>query len=286
MPLEEIILFSVGLIFLLIATYTDIKKREVPDWLNYALIFSALGLRFIFSFEKGWFFFLSGLAGFLVCLGLAYLFYFANWWGGGDSKLLMGMGALIGINLNFKALDFGLLWFFGGLLFFGVILGIIWSLVLAFKKWPEFTLNFKNLINSLKFWHYFSLSLSSAFLILSFFQPYLLSLTFFPIFIFYLLCFVKAVEDACFIKTIGIEKLVEGDWLAQDIFIKGKKIFSKTKVLEKDDLWQLRSLKMENKLNNVLIKEGLPFVPSFLLSYIFITFFSQKAGSLIIQFLS
>ena len=102
----QTILISLALVFLVVASYTDLKKREVPDWLNYGLIFSGLGLRFIFSFEGGWGIFLNGLAGFLVCLGIAYLFYYTNQWGGGDSKLLMGMGAVIGLGLNFENFSF------------------------------------------------------------------------------------------------------------------------------------------------------------------------------------
>ena len=38
----DVILIILALIVLLIASYTDLKTREVPDWLNYSLIFSAL----------------------------------------------------------------------------------------------------------------------------------------------------------------------------------------------------------------------------------------------------
>ena len=74
----SIILITITFIVLLIASYIDIRTREVPDWLNYGLIFTAFGIRIIYSFSLGWEIILSGILGFIVCLGLAFLFYYTN----------------------------------------------------------------------------------------------------------------------------------------------------------------------------------------------------------------
>ncbi len=269
----EIILITAALIFLIIASYSDLKKREVPDWLNYGLIFSALGLRFIFSFENGWTVFFNGLFGLLICLGIAYFFYFTNQWGGGDSKLLMGMGAVLGLGLNFDNFNFNLnlLWFFIGLLLFGALLGLFWSLSLAVKKWKKFAPEFKKLLTSVRKYHFLVLLLSLAFLILTFFHRYFWPLIILPLGGFYLSCFVKSVEKSCFIKKLDINNLVEGDWLAQEISVEDKKL-PKGKAIEKQELWKLKGLRQEGKLTKVLIKEGIPFVPSFLFAYLAVTF--------------
>ena len=130
----SIILITITFIVLLIASYIDIRTREVPDWLNYGLIFTAFGIRTIYSFELGWTILLSGILGFIVCLGLAFLFYYTNQWGGGDSKLLMGMGAIIGITYPFDASSWNLLFFFLALLFLGAIYGLIFMIGIAIKK--------------------------------------------------------------------------------------------------------------------------------------------------------
>ena len=66
------ILLIIALIALIIGTYTDIKTREVPDWLNYSLIFIGLGGRLIFSLVKFDFSYLiEGLLGFVLFLVLA-----------------------------------------------------------------------------------------------------------------------------------------------------------------------------------------------------------------------
>src|SRR3989338_5965028 len=95
--LLEPVLYGVALAALLAASYTDLKTREVPDWLSYGLIFSALGIRALFSLgELDGGILLRGLAGFAVFVAIAYLMYYTRQWGGGDSKLLMGLGAAIG----------------------------------------------------------------------------------------------------------------------------------------------------------------------------------------------
>ncbi|MBR9682917.1 prepilin peptidase [Candidatus Woesearchaeota archaeon] len=273
----QIILMVVTLTFLVVASYVDLKKREVPDWTSYGLIFSALGLRFIFSFDAGWAIFLNGLLGFAVCFGLAYLFYYVNLWGGGDSKLLMGMGAVIGLGWNFEkfslvSFDFNLLWFFLSLLFFGAVVGLFWSLSIALKERSKFFNEFKRLLGLTRRIRLLVLLISVGFFMLSLFYYHAWPFIFFPIGGFYTFCFVKAVEKSCFIKEYSVGQLVEGDWLAEDVVWKGKKIAGMGKGLEKKEIWNLMSLHGEGKLKSVLVKEGIPFVPSFLLAYLVVIF--------------
>ena len=49
----------------------------------------------------------------------------------------------------------------------------------------------------------------------------------FPLVMYYLLLFVNSVEKSCFISNLKIEKLTEGDWLAEDVFVDNKKIMEK-----------------------------------------------------------
>ena len=44
-----IVLIVIGIIGILIAAISDIKTREIPDWLNYSLIALGLGIRIIYS---------------------------------------------------------------------------------------------------------------------------------------------------------------------------------------------------------------------------------------------
>lgn len=277
----QVVLIAATLVFLIAASYSDLKRREVPDWLSYGLVFSALGLRFIFSFENGWGIFLNGLFGFLVCLGIAYLFYLTNQWGGGDSKLLMGMGAVIGLGLDFGNLspdkflstfNFSLLWFFAGLLFFGALAGLLWALFIAVRERGKFAVEFKRLLGSIKKWHFLVLSVSFGFLVLSYFYWFFWLLVVFSVGGFYLLCFVKAVEKSCFVKELSTEELTEGDWLAEDVVVGGKNVVKKGRGLEKKEIRKLRRLQGEGKLKKMWVKVGVPFVPSFLAAYLAVIF--------------
>jgi Flp pilus assembly protein protease CpaA len=261
----EMILISVTLLFLVTASYSDIKKFEVPDWLSYGLIFSALGLRFIFSFENGWMVFLNGFFGFFMCFGFAYLFYFLNQWGGGDSKLLMGMGAVIGLSFN-------LLYFFFGLLFLGALWGLLWSLIKAIRNWKKFNEEFNELLKFSRKWHYLILLAGSVFLAFGLFYGFFWILTIFLVIGFYLIIFIKAVEKSCFIKEVPAEKLVEGDWLAENVKVNGKIIVSKGKALQKKEIWKLIGLFKEGEVKRIIVKEGIPLVPGFLFTYLILLF--------------
>tara|TARA_Y100000310_G_C20561758_1_gene753418 strand:- start:21 stop:866 length:846 start_codon:yes stop_codon:yes gene_type:complete len=261
---------TITLITLLIASYSDLKTREVPDWLNYGLIFMALGIRLIFSVNSGWYILLSGVLGFAVCFLIAHLFYYTNQWGGGDAKLLMGMGAMIGITYPFNVESFNILFFFIALLFLGAIYGLIWMFALALqKKW--FWLDFKNAVNEYKKFHYGLIIFTVLLIIPVFLSPFLLSLIVFPLGVFYLFIFINTVEKSCFIKKISVNKLTPGDWLAEDVKL-NHKIVLKKKTLEEKDLKKLKQLHSNGKLNKVLVKEGIPFIPSFLFAYLFLIF--------------
>ena len=271
MQLWETILFIVTGLALLIATYTDLKKREVPDWVNYGLIFSGLGLRMMFSFEYGWILLLNGLLGFLFCWLIAYIFYSTNQWGGGDSKLLMGIGAVLGLGLTdfgLKNFDFSLFLFFIGLLVLGAVFGLFWSLFLAVWKRKEFWPDFLGLVNAHKRLHLLVWLFSFAFVFLTLSTHYFWPMIFFPVGVFYLLNFVKGVEQSCFVREIDPEQLVEGDWLAEDLFSGRERLAEKGKALQKEQVWKIRQYYHEGKLRGIMVKEGIPFVPGFLLSYL------------------
>ena len=68
-----------------------------------------------------------------------------------------------------------------------------------------------------------------------------------------------------FDELIPVKKLTEGDWIAKDVVVKGKKICG-----PKDLGISRKQISRLSKLNikKVLVKYGMPFVPSFLLAFI------------------
>ncbi|MBI4983756.1 hypothetical protein HZC32_03870, partial [Candidatus Woesearchaeota archaeon] len=240
---------------------------------------AALGIRLIFSVSSGWDIFISGIFGFGVCFALAYLFYYGHQWGGGDSKLLMGMGAVIGITYPFNGSSWNLLWFFLTLLLLGSVYGLVWiSAVVAIKR----TLFLERFKQNLYF--YRKIHLGLGIVSLGFFILFLTGLKWgysfiwpiipFPLAAFYLFLFVSTAEDSCFTRKVEVKQLTEGDWLAEDV-IAGERIVMKKKTLEKEDVAKLLQVRQEKKPERVLIREGIPFIPSFLLAYLVLVFGSS-----------
>ena len=273
----DITLIIITFIVLLTASYTDLKTREVPDWLSYGFIIAAVGIRSIFSLEWGWFVLISGLLGLALCFGLACLFYYTHQWGGGDSKLLMGMGAAIGITYPLVSSSLNIVWFFLALLFIGAFYGLVWMLLLAVKKKKIFLPAWRETLHMYRTVHWGIIVLTILLVLLSTLYPFFWPLVFFPAGVFYLFLFVNIIERTCFIKRVAVSTLTEGDWLAERI-VAGT-VTIPTKTLEAADVRALHRLHTTGKVKQVLIKEGIPFVPSFLLAYAALIIFTLFGSS-------
>ena len=265
--LFDIVMTIIALLALLIASYTDIKTREVPDWLNFGLIFAAIGIRVIFSTRFGYSLIIDGILGLAVGILLGYIFYYSRQWGGGDSKLLMGMGTVIGIPYPFA--NFNFLIFLAALLFFGAIWGVLWMGYVAVRNKYEFKNAFHAAMHDNKKLHVGLWLFTLLIVVVSFNNLLFLPFILFPIPFFYLFLFMTSVEKTSFITKISTHKLVEGDWLAKPVIHNGKTILLK-KTLEKEDL---RFLK-KHHISSVMVKEGVPFVPGFLFGYLALKFFN------------
>ncbi len=277
-----LILYVVALIALIVATITDFKTREVPDWLSYGLIFVGVGLNLMFSFVYwDYWFLVDSLVGLVIFLIFALIMFYTGQWGGGDSKVLMGLGALIGFDVRFSGFPF-LVTFFINILLVGAVYGLVWSFMLVFKNWRSFLREFrKGLRKMAKVRNYLIVSVCLM-LVLAYFLRgnifgfILFVISLFSVTTFCLWVFVKAVEKVCMIKSVTPDKLTEGDWIVKNIKYKGKYICGpKDLGIEKKQIRKLLRLYKQNKIKKVLIKEGIPFVPSFLIAFIITLFFGN-----------
>lgn len=261
----------IAFIILAIAAYSDIRTREVPDWLNYGALFAGIGLRLIYSIGLSkWSFIIDGILGLGVGFAIAMIMFYTGQWGGGDSKLLMALGAILGLQLKMDSL---FVTFFINLLIVGAVYGLVWIFVLAFKHKKQFVKEFKKEIGlkHVKYTRIFMYAAVLVFIVFYFIlkEP-LLKLTsagaaFFIYMMFYLWIGVKSVEKACMHKLIFVSKLTEGDWIVKDVKVRGKKICGpKDLGITKK---QIKLLK-KHKIKKILIKEGMPFVPSFFIGFV------------------
>ena len=275
--LLETILASITLFTLAIATFTDIKNREVPDWLSYGFLFAIIGIRILFSLEQGVTILWNGLLGMFLFFLPALLLYRTNQWGGADSKLLIGLGGVLGITLPLQSASLNLLWFFLLLLFVGALFGLLWMGMLSLKTPAAVIQACKEKLQEWKYLHLSAAGASALFLSLTIFVHYLfIPFVIIPLAVFYLFLFISAVEKTCFYRKVLPEHLAEGDWLAEPVQSNGK-IIIKKKALETQEIFQLQKHMRGKK---VLIKDGVPFVPSFLLAFLLFWWMTAQGISL------
>ena len=269
---SDILLSAIAFIGISISSIVDIKTREIPNWTNFSMIAAALAIRLMHSItfsQRSYF--LYGLLGLSLMFILGNLMYYTKQWGGGDSKLLFAIGAIFATKPYFVK-EFPIPFLaviFIAILLSGFFYSFIFSLILAIKYRKKFFKEIKEIHNTSRKIRYTSfgsavlLAILSLF-IKSFLVPLMLSLSALIIFSVYWILFSKAVEKACLTKIIQVSKLTEGEWIVDE------KIRNKFKIsklgIEKYQIEQLKKA----KIKEVLIKEGIPFAPSFLLALIII----------------
>jgi Flp pilus assembly protein protease CpaA len=276
----EILIITTVLIALTIASITDIKTREVPDWLNFSLVPIGLFVRLVWSIlTNDYSFIMYGVFGFLVFFVLGLIMFYTGQWGGGDSKMLISLGTLIGLEFNFEST---LISFLVNLVIVGSIYGLIWSIILSIKNRTKFIKEFRKTTKSMKRYRIvmiitFIVLFLIVLLIPNIFTRFLLISFIVVIYSsFYLILFVKVVEKSCMLKYVKPNQLTEGDWIAKDIIISKKYIAGpKDLGIEKKQIKKLISLYKQGKVKNILIKIGIPFVPSFLFAYILTLIFNN-----------
>ena len=271
------LLVIISLIWIIIATLSDVKTREIPNWLNYSLIAIAISLRTLQSItNKDLTYFLYTLLGLAIAAIIGFLMYYAKQWGGGDAKLLIGLGAafvtypdellkFFNPNLNLPFLAILLI----NLFIAGAIYGLIYFLVLLIKKRKEFCKELKKTKLKNKQTLLVAILLLITSLFLKDLRILLISAALLYILLYYTLASIKIIENISMYKTINPEKLTEGDWITESIIINNKTIYnSKSPGVKKEQIKEIIKLKQKGLISEVKIKEGIPFMPSFLVSFI------------------
>lgn len=297
----ESILLGVAFIAIIIGTITDIKKREVPDWISYFLILFGIGARILYSLQfKDFSILLQGVYGLVLFSAIAYAMYYAGQWGGGDAKILMGSGAVMGFDVVYSldaisivqmANSLGIAFLINTIIF-GAFYGLFYILILSFSNRSSVYKKFRSMNKDKEFIKYRNMALIIGFIYFIIFIfisksvyynivagiAILTLIILFP----YLWAFVKSVEDAVMYKELEPSKLVEGDWIARPVLVE-KKIIASPKDLgvSKEQIEQLEDLYKNKKISKVLVKEGIPFVPSFLIAFIVTVLFGNVFAWLI-----
>ncbi len=268
---SEIILIIIGLIWIISATFFDIKTKEVPNWLNFTLIIVVLAFRtFTSIIQKDYWNITNGAIGVGIFFILANLFYYIRLFGGGDAKLLIGLGGIIFITNDWKTNLVYTLIFIISLLIIGFVYGILGLGIRITINWKKKNKQIKKELEKQYEKNRKTFYLFGLLLILSTIAYYkypvvpITPLIFIFLLVPLIIVFSRTMENTIMIRKIRTEELREGDWIYKDVKIgKNKYIKSNFEGITKNEIEKLRK-----NINFVTIRDGVAFVPVFLISYI------------------
>ena len=159
----------------------------------------------------------------------------------------------------------------------GSVYGLLYSIILAISHRKAFGKELRKLLGVKEFKKTRNIVyiFSALLLVISFFMQdsfaQLLLYVIIALFIsvVYVWIFVKGVENACMILAVEPSRLTEGDWIYKPIKYEGKVIASpKDLGVSKKQIAALVKLYSQKKINKVWMKQGIPFVPSFLIAFV------------------
>ena len=273
-PIWDLII-GVALLFLMLGSYFDLRTAEIPDVITVGLTFIILIISLIYSaIVWNFSFFISSASIGILYFILGYILFYLGEWGGGDVKLISGVGCSIGFLGAINYLKESILPYYIDYLINMAIVSapylIIYALILGLMKPSVFNRFYKTMRN-----------IVSIFIIIISFIPSIsaLLLNLKSIALIYLLIpalvilsiYLKAVEKEALQKRINVSELQVGDVLAEDLIVNGEKIFSSRNIsgLERKDIERIKTLSKEGKIpTEITIKWGVKFSPIFLFAFL------------------
>ncbi len=258
------IIYGFVILILSLASAFDIKSREVPDFVSYVFLVGAVLLICILSIYEGSLQVLEFIPlSFALLFGFAYLMYRLGQWGGGDAKLMLGFSFLF-TNISLSS-SLSFINLFINILLFGGFYGLFAILVLGLIKHRE-------LKKHMKVYDYIILFAGAivivlVYLLLVFPLNILLSLM---ALLLVVIRYIYIISMELMYKDISVNKLTEGDWLADNVIKEGRIIIKRTNTgLTEEDIDKLK----KEGIKEVKIKIGLPFIPGILLGAVVTIFF-------------
>lgn len=277
---------------LLLGSIYDLRTGEIPEKVSYGLAAAMLALSIACSAFTGDAAFLlqtllMGTAFFLVGL----LFFYTGQWGGGDVKLMAGIGGGMGFLHHADALPEGLIpyyvTFFINMGFLAFPYVLVYGIILGARNSGTAQAFSKNL-RERKTWIVFALSvipsITALYLNLEFLAILYMLIPPMAVAALYL----KAVEVTALRQEVPVEKLREGDVVAKDLIVDGRKIAESRDIegFSKEEIAEVRKLALEGKIpSTVTIKNGIKFAPVLFITYLTVIYLGNMIEILFSAFL-
>lgn len=313
----EYLTLLIVIVFFIIASYEDFKKREVYDYLNYLFLILVLAIPIFELIIKNNLDPLKlALFGAFIGFAIGTLLFYLGIWGGGDIKFLIGFSAaanyLTGFTNSFKYYSTKIVGFdiipnskefiLQYIIYFIVLIdlvAVLYLLYLLYDKRIERVNDFYVILASLVL---FTLTLL---IYINFFSVVVLSFIAF-------LCFFFADEDLFssfyFRRKVNVHSLKERDYVDEDITENNEIVIPYGKTKEGLSKSQIEKIKLIKTNQTVIKRQILPYfflfglniffvaiklidftskafeILSFVLSFLFISFVAGGVGAVLILF--
>ena len=267
-----LVLLVITLLFLVLASYFDLKTSEIPDEISIGLVFAVLILKAGYSLcDRDMWIFLNSIVGGCLYFVIGYLLYRLGQWGGGDVKLFAGVGCAI------SGFDTGILppyfTYFVDMSLVIIPYALVSTLRLGILNRGVVLSEFKNKIKN------------KIFFIGVLFIPFILYLTTFRDLVFWnsmliltfllptlsiLFIYLKVIEQVVLRHRVLVGDLREGD-IVIDPAVEAEGITRKEMIegVSRDQIKKIKFLASTNKISDeVTIQEGIPFCPVFLFAFL------------------
>jgi len=262
----DLILIITCLITLTIAASYDLKWRYVPDYASYSFIIIAIIERILYAIEISnpnvalW-----AIPASLILTGFGYVLYRGGLWGGGDVKIIASTSILIAyFPLETIPLFID---FFMNLMIIGALYIVPATILIGIKRKirPD---------NKEKTQMAIGILIAITLYII---RPMLsTSMISIGILIVTSIQYLRRVEKEGLIVPANMKTLMDGDWLVEKIKVGKKTIKPKKQGLTKEEAALIKKWWKQGKLKKKpLIKEGIAYLPAFLIAFLTTITFSN-----------
>jgi len=271
------IFLSLGMLAVFLAGFFFLLKNERP-WLEYvvAVIFIAIWFfsrTFHLNYLNPVFLFFG------VFIIIANVIYYTKMSGGADGKILLALSVVFSTTPVFLIQNYNLYiplfsgWvlssspflfdFIVNSLFVGFVFGLVFSTIMALRNKKLFLESFKKLNRKMFLMKLIFIFFGFLFLVLALSDSVFFILGIALLIIPYLIVFVSAVQQSSMTKMKSWKELTEGDWIVNEVKIGGKVLKKTADGLTKKDI-----LLIKKSGKKILVLDGMPYVPVFLISII------------------
>lgn len=263
----DLIIYT-SVISLALASIEDMKTGEIPEKLSIGLVFTVLVIASITSvLEADFLVFLHTLFPGLAFFFLGFVLFYLGQWGGGDVKLVAGIGCALGFLSYFNAMPIGtfpyFVTYFVNMMLIAFPYATIYGIVLGFRS-PETFAEFTGYLRKKKTIIVFLFSFAPSLLAMILDMAIVALLYLMIPLMFLTALYLKAVEKKALQKTVDYKDLREGDVVAEDLYADDKKIASRRDIegFSKDDIENIKKFIHEGKISpRIKIKWGIKFAP-------------------------